>query len=84
MVDQDALADALRALGMLYGSQADTLAQVAGEAADMREAIRAYILRERPHLLASYDIEALVGLVRGRLENRADAHPAFEQFGPAG
>jgi hypothetical protein len=83
MVDHDALADALRALGMLYGSQAGTLAEVARDAGDVREAIRAYILRERPHLLQSYDIDALVGLVRGSMERGAESHPSLEQFGPS-
>jgi hypothetical protein len=80
MVDQDALADALRSLGMLYGSKAD----VVRGASDVHEAIRSYIVRERPHLLRSYDIEALVDLVLGVMERRSDAQPAFEQFGPAG
>lgn len=82
MVDHEALADALRSLGMLYGSRGD-FAEVARGALDDAEAIRAYILSERPHLLHSYDIEALVGLVRGAMERRAGAQPSFEQFGPA-
>ena len=82
MVNHEALADALRALGMLYGSQADTLGEVARGASDMREAIRAYILRERPHLLQSYDIDALVALVGDALERGADSHPSLEQFVP--
>ena len=83
MVDHEALAGALRALGMLYGSQASTLAEVAGAAADDREAIRAYILRERPHLLQTYELDALVALVRGSMERGAGAQPSIEQFGPS-
>ena len=82
MVNHEALADALRALGMLYGSSGD-FAEVARSARDDVEAIRAYILRERPHLLQTYDIEALVALVRGAMRDGAGAHPSFEQFGPA-
>ena len=84
MVDHEALADALRSLGMLYGAQGDTLAEVARTAPDERCAIRAYILSERPHLLHSYDIEALVGLVRGAMERGTGPQPSLEQFGPAG
>lgn len=83
MVDHEALADALRSLGMLYGAQGDTLVEVARTASDERGAIRAYILSERPHLLHSYDIEALVGLVRGAMESRTGSQPSLEQFGPA-
>ena len=83
MVDQEALAGALRALGMLYGSQGSTLAEVALAAADEREAISAYILRERPHLLHTYDLDALVALVRGSMERGAAAQPSLEQFGPS-
>jgi hypothetical protein len=82
MVDHEALADALRSLGMLYGSTRD-LAESARGARDDAEAIRAYILHERPHLLHSYDIEALVGLVRGAMESRAGAQPSLEQFVPS-
>jgi len=83
MIDHDALADALRALGMLYGSQADSLAEATRGARDEPGAIRAYILRERPHLLQSYDMEALVALVRGSMERGTDSQPALEQFGPS-
>ena len=82
-IDQEALAGALRALGMLYGAQEDSLAEAARGARDEREAIQAYILRERPHLLASYRIEELVGTVQAAIERRADGHPALEQFVPA-
>jgi hypothetical protein len=83
MVDHEALADALRTLGMMYGSQASTLAEVASAAADEREAIRAYILRERPHLLQTYDLDALVALVRASMERGAGGQTSLEQFGPA-
>ena len=83
MVDHESLGRALRGLGMLYGTQGDTLAQVAAGASDEREAIRAYILRERRHLLKTYTLDDLVALVRGAMERGADAHPTLEQFGPA-
>ena len=82
MVDHEALADALRALGMLYGG-AGGVAEAARGAAYEHEAIRAYILRERPHMLQSYDIDALVALVREAMRSGAGAHPSLEQFGPA-
>jgi hypothetical protein len=82
-VDQEALADALRALGMLYGAQREALAEIAAGARNMDEAIRTYILRERPHLLACYDIETLVGLVRDAIERRSEHRPALEPFLPS-
>ncbi len=81
--DPDALLDALRSLGMLYGAQSATLAQLARDGGDEAQAIRAYILKERPHLLASYDLETLVWLVRGAIERRAGHGAALEQFGPS-
>lgn len=77
------LAGALRALGLLYGTQAEALADAVRGAADEREAVRSYILRERPHLLACYDLEALVDLVRSAVERRAAGQPVVEQFLPA-
>jgi hypothetical protein len=78
-VDLEALEGALRALGMLYGARLPAGALHGG----LEQTIRAYILRERAHLLACYDMETLVGLVRGALRERAAASPALEQFGPA-
>lgn len=46
------------------------------------DAIRSYILRERAHLLACYEMETLVGLVRAALAGRADSGPELEAFGP--
>lgn len=81
IVDHEALASALRALGMLEGAGAP-LAAIAREARDEAEAIRAYIARERPHLLACYDMEALVGLVKALRDAGAEP-PALEQSHPA-
>jgi len=80
-VDVEALAAALRALGMLYGAS-QPLAQTIAGAKDEAEAIRMYIERERPHLLSCYDIETLVKMVRAALESRAEAKAGVEQFSP--
>ena len=72
-VNAEALAGALRALGMLYGAS-QPLAEIIAGAKSEAEAIRMYIERERPHLLASYDLETLVkmeGSARG--EDRRQA-----------
>jgi hypothetical protein len=81
-LDQDELCGALRALGMLYGAKQPPNAATAG-AAEEAEAIRAYILRERPHLLASYDIDSLVALVCAARAAGSEGPCALEQFGPA-
>ena len=80
-VDVEALAAALRALGMLYGAS-QPLAQTVAGAKDEAEAIRMYIERERPHLLSCYDIETLVKMVRAALESSAEAKAGVEQFSP--
>ncbi len=80
-VDVEALAAALRALGMLYGAS-QPLAQTIAGAKDEAEAIRMYIERERPHLLSCYDIETLVKMVRAALESSAEAKAGVEQFSP--
>ena len=80
-VDVEALAAALRALGMLYGAS-QPLAQTIASAKDEAEAIRMYVERERPHLLSCYDIETLVKMVRAALESSAEAKAGVEQFSP--
>ena len=80
-VDVEALAAALRALGMLYGAS-QPLAQTIAGAKDEVEAIRMYVERERPHLLSCYDIETLVKMVRATLESSAEAKAGVEQFSP--
>jgi hypothetical protein len=80
-VDVEALARALRALGMLYGASQPLAKTVAG-AKDEAEAIRAYIERERPHLLSCYDIETLVKMVQAARESSAEAKAGVEQFSP--
>jgi hypothetical protein len=77
----DDLAGALRALGLLYGTQAGAPADAVRGAADAREAIRAYILDQRPHLLACYELEALVELVCSALERGGIDHPVIEHRG---
>jgi hypothetical protein len=81
VLDHEAIAGALRALGMLYGAK-QPLATTAAGAADEAEVIRAYLERERPHLLKCYDLETLVQLVRSAREGGAEAGASFEQFGP--
>ena len=80
-VDVEALAAALRSLGMLYGASqplADTVKGAKTEA----EAIRMYVERERPHLLASYDLDTLVKMVIAALASRAEGATGIEQFSP--
>jgi hypothetical protein len=61
-LDTPALAAALRTMGLFYGLEQPLAATVAG-APDEAEAVRAFIRRERPHLLKAYDLETLVGMV---------------------
>ena len=79
-IDTDALAMALRALGVFYGLEHPLAATVAG-AADEAEAVRAFIRRERPHLLKAYELESLVGIVlaarAGSLEAPASIKARF-------
>jgi len=81
-VDAEALAGALRALGMLYGAS-QPLAEIIAGAKSEAEAIRMYIERERPHLLASYDLETLVKMVQGACEAKTDAKASVEQYSPS-
>ena len=81
-VDAEALAGALRALGMLYGAS-QPLAEIIAGAKSEAEAIRMHIERERPHLLASYDLETLVKMVQGAREAKTDAKHGVEQFSPS-
>ena len=80
-LDVEALAGALRALGMLYGASQPLELTIAG-ARDEAEAIRMYIERERPHLLSCYDIETLVQMVMAARESSAEAKAGMEQFSP--
>jgi len=81
-VDAEALAGALRALGMLYGAS-QPLAKTIARAKTEAEAIRMYIERERPHLLSSYDLDALVKMVQAAREEKTDAKAAMEQYSPS-
>jgi thymidine phosphorylase len=81
-VDAEALAGALRALGMLYGASQPLAKTIAGAKSET-EAIRMYIERERPHLLASYDLEALVKMVQAAREAKTDSKASVEQYSPS-
>jgi hypothetical protein len=80
-IDVEALAAALRSLGMLYGAT-QPLAETVKGATTEAEAIRMYVERERPHLLASYDLEALVKMVQAAREAKSDPKGGIEQFSP--
>ena len=81
-VDAEALAGALRSLGMLYGAS-QPLAKVIAGAKTEAEAIRMYIERERPHLLSSYDLDTLVRMVEAAREAKTDAKAGMEQYSPS-
>jgi len=81
-VDTGALAEALSTLGLLYGAR-QALAGAAAGACDEAEAIRTFIRRERGHLLATYDLEALVRLVLDARIANSRAPASIEQFNPA-
>ena len=81
-VDAGALATALRSLGIFYGAERP-LADTVAHAADEADAVRAYIRRERPHLLTCYDLEALVGLVLAARASSAEAPASIEAYRPA-
>jgi hypothetical protein len=80
-VDVEAIAAALRSLGMLYGDSQPLEKTIEGALTEA-EAIRRYIERERPHLLSSYDLETLVKMVQGAREAKSDAKGGMEQFSP--
>jgi len=80
-VDEEMVAEALRSLGLLQGAQC-ALARILPGARDESDAIRAYILGERPHLLKCYDLETLVGVVRAAIARGRQA-PELEEFVPS-
>jgi hypothetical protein len=79
--DVRALEAALRSLGMLYGASQPLEKTIAG-ARNEAEAIRAYIARERPHLLSCYDLDTLVRMVQAARAAHRGGGPGMEQFGP--
>ena len=81
-VDAHALARALSTFGLLYGSREALLGAVA-VAADEADAVRTFIRSEKPHLLASYDLDALVAMVLAAREGNASAPASIEQYDPA-
>jgi len=82
LVDAEALATALRSLGMLYGASQPFEKTIAGAKTEA-EAIRMYIERERPHLLSSYDLDTLVKMVQAAREAKTDAKAGVEQYSPS-
>jgi len=80
-VDAEALAAALRALGMLYGASQPLEKTIEGAQTEA-EAIRMYIAHERPHLLSSYDLDTLVKMVQGAREAKTDAKASVEHYSP--
>ncbi len=80
-VDPEALAGALRALGLLYGASQPLVETIAGAKTEA-EAIRIYIERERPHLLSRYPLETLVKMVQAARESSTEAKASVEQFSP--
>jgi hypothetical protein len=81
-VDANALAEALGTLGLLYGDRAALDGAAAG-AADEGSAIRAFLRQERAHLLATYDLDALVGLVLDARARNDRAPVSIETYSPA-
>ena len=79
--DAHALSEALRALGMLYGTSQPAEKTFAGAKTEA-EAIRAFIRLERPHLLCCYELEALVEVVRAARAANTEAPGEVEQFSP--
>ena len=78
-VDAHGLANALSTLGLLYGAR-DGLAHAAAGATDEADVIRIFIRKERPHLLESYDLDALVSLVLAAKARNATAPVSIEHF----
>ncbi|QJR15508.1 hypothetical protein [Usitatibacter palustris] len=81
-VDATALAQALSTFGLLYGSR-DALHGAVADAADEADAVRKFIRREKPHLLASYDLDALVAMVLAARQGNLSAPASIEQYDPA-
>jgi hypothetical protein len=79
--DTHALAGALRALGMLYGSSQSFEKTVSGAESEA-EAIRAFIRLERPHLLSCYGLDELVNMVQAARAANVEAQGVVEQFSP--
>jgi len=80
-IDAQALAQALSTLGLMYGAR-EALAGHAASAADESEAIRNFIRTERAHLLATYDLDALVTLVMDARHRNDSAPASIEQYTP--
>ena len=80
-VDAEALAAALRSLGMLYGASQPLEKTIEGATTEA-EAIRRYIERERPQLLSLYGLDTLVSMVQGAREAGSDPKGGMEQYSP--
>ena len=59
------------------------LADARARGGDEAEAVRAYIRRERAHLLTCYDLEALVGMVLAARASGSTAPVPLEPYLPA-
>lgn len=81
-VDAEALAEALGTLGLLYGARA-AVAGAAAEAGDEAEAVRKFIRSERPHLLATYELETIVALVLAARRRNARPPASIEAYSPS-
>jgi hypothetical protein len=81
-VDCEALAAALSALGLHYGSH-HAIMDAAANAIDESEAIRIFIRTERPHLLHTYSLDDLVSLVMSARTCNARAPASIETYSPA-
>ncbi len=75
------LEEALRSLGLLYGAKC-SLSDCAAGGGDEKSVIRAYLERERPHVLESYGIDSLVELVHSAMKRGAGHGAGFEQYSP--
>jgi hypothetical protein len=82
-IDISRLAAGLRAMGLLYGSSTQ-LRDAVAQSADEAGAVRAYILRGRPHLLSCYDVDSLVAMVLAACDapEGAESTAMIEQFHP--
>lgn len=71
----------LRSMGLLYGSEQE-LADILAHGLDDATAVRTYLVRKRPQLLASYDLDALVEMVLTAGSSPTPVSAVMEQFGP--
>jgi hypothetical protein len=80
-VDARRIEGGLRELGLLYGSTHALQGIIAG-AHDEAGAVREYLMQQRPHLLACYDLADLVIMVLAAGERPHEGSAVIEQFNP--